>query len=667
MSKTTRVIAGIVGFVIGVPLILLIVFFITFDPNALKKQITQQLSTSLGREIAVDGPVQLGFSKGIALTLKAVRVGNPQGFTQKDFLKIGTLDLSLDTAALMTHRINITRFHLDDASIDLITLASGENNWDIKIPGSTPPTPAEQKEKAEGNKQAEATTGFRIDQVDLAEIEITKTTIRRIDAKGGKPTTVVLDKATIVPPRDGALKVEVKGKLNDAPVDANLQVEKGWGVLVAHQPSPVDAKITYGGATYALKALFEGQQNNYALKNMQANINGIEATGTVSVRTGANVPYISGNIDIPEINLTSLPRASASRQPMARVQELAAADAARAISIAAQKAAPDLSFLKAANADLDISCAKLVFKENQALEKVKTKAGLNSGVLRLSPLTADFLGVPYEGSIDVNGAAVPPTTHLVLKGKNVDFEKLGTALGGGAPLKAHGDISVDLNGQGLDQPAFMRTLSGRIEMTAGKGGVDMGSGGATAIQLVKLLYPKTTATPQQNLNCGAARFNVKNGVMNSDGILFDSPIAAVAADGKIDLVQNNADLVLHHAVKDDQAGSIINVPIRASGPLNSMSFMTEEKAVVEKAQQILMGGGEVSTGVPQVDLKVQGTNPCVAALNNPKPIMVKQAKPQDVVKGIAKSATDTYKGASDAIKGGKPADVINNLKGMFGR
>jgi uncharacterized protein involved in outer membrane biogenesis len=665
MSKVTRWIAGVIGVLIALPIIFAVIFFIAFDPEAVKTQITKQLSVAINREVRVDGKVGVSLQNGLGVKLEKVHVGNPQSFKETDFVDIGTLSLSLNWMALMQHKVDITRFHLENANIQLITNVQGENNWEIKFPM---PQQTEASKEAKANAPA-ASSGFRVDKVDFGPVEVVNSVIQQVNAKTGKSQKIEITKATIRAPLDEALKADFDGRYNGAPLTLTLFAERGWQDFTARRPTPIDLKATLNGMDYTVKGLFAQENNSYELNNMEAHALGMDVSGTVAARLDGAVPFISGHVTIPELNVPAF-SSSATPTKAAAVRPLVVAEdtPVKATPIAATSVAPDLSLLKAANADVDVTIGKLVLGEGREMTKVKTKLTLNGGRLSMNPLSAELLGVAYQGLLEINAVPAVPTTRVAIKGKDIDFEALAKAFGSTSPLKGRGDVDLDLTGQGFSEDSFKRSLNGKLEVTAGKGGVDLGSGGAAAINLVRMLYPKTTATTQQNLNCAAARFTAQNGVLHTNGLLFDSPIAAVLGEGTVDLAQDNANLLFRYAVKDESAGSILNVPMRATGSLAHLNFTPDEKGVAQKAISILTGGGQVSTGVPKVDMNVKGTNPCIAALNNPQPIMIQQAKPQEVLKDVGGKAKDLIGKGKDVLKGGaKPADMMNNLKGLFGR
>lgn len=669
MAKLMRFILGVVAFIIIVPVLLLVGLYVTIDFDGLKKEITQKASTELGRDIALNGSIGIGFEHGLALSVKDVSIGNPAGFKEKEFLKAGKISVALNWQALADHKVDVQQFVVEDANINLLTNAAGENNWEVKLPKSdevkvsaTASSAPDSASVKANSKSIEVQSNFKIEKIDLNAIEVLNTKLHQKDERSGKTQDLEIKKATINAPSAAALNVGAQGAYNKTPFTVEFTAPEGLQHLTGGKPALIDLKADYAGQSYAVKGTYTRTAKTHDIKNLNAKVMGIDVSGNLNANLEGDVPSLTGALSIPELNLASLNKnAQKSVQKRVRpaVQSLVMVDKLPASMIVAAAPAPDFKAMKAVNANIALNIGKIVFAENKSLDNFKTNLNISGGRLRLEPYSATFLNVAYKGMLEFNPTGPTPVTHLVLNGNDIDFPALAAALGSKSPLAANGDLNLDITGQGMTPDSFKNSLSGKIEMIAGKGALDMGHSGAAGINLIKMLYPRTQATEKQNINCGVLRFNADNGVLKSNGILFDSPLAAVAGEGNVDLVHDNANLLFRHAVKDVQAGSFLNVPMRATGPLANLSFMPEEKAVAEKVMSAINGGGSTSSGVPRVDPNAKG-NGCVATLNDPHPVMLEQMKTQDAAKATINQAKDVIKNI------GKPSEAIDKLKGLFG-
>lgn len=672
MKKLFNALLGLVAFIIIVPALIVAGLYVTVDVEALKKDISAKASMALGREIALHGPVGVDLENGLAVSVKDVTVGNPAGFKEKEFIKAGKVSVTLNWKALAERHVDIQHFIIEDASIHMITSASGIKNWEMtspKLPELKSEVSTDQVANPANvvadNKTVAVQSNFKIERVNLNSIEVRNATLRQIDERSGKQQELQLKNASITAPFDAALNVGAQGVYNKIPFTLEFNAPGGVQELSAGKPAQIDLKADYAGQNYMIKGVYARTATTQEIKNLVAKVMGIDVTGNLALRTDGDVQLLTGNLSAPEINLTAFNKGvqkTTGKKPRPAIQSLVMVNripARQIVDAVVPASAPDFKALKAFNAQLNLSFAKVIFAENKSLDNVKTNLNLSGGRLRLDPFSATFLNVVYSGMLDFNPVGDAPVTHLVLNGSNIDFSALAAAFNSKSPLVSHGDIAVDMTGTGLTPEAFKNTLSGKIEMVTGKGAVDLGSSGSAGIAFIKMLYPKTQASEQQNINCGIVRFTANNGMLKSNGILFDSPLAALVGEGSVDLARDQVNLLFRHAVKDQQAGSLLNVPIKATGTLANLAFVPEQNAVIEKAMNAINGGG-TTTGVPKVDPSVKG-NGCVVALNDPHPVMLEQMTAKDAAKATINQAKDIIKDM------GKSGGTLDKLKGLFGR
>ncbi len=674
-----RFIFGLVGLVVMVAVVGLAVFIFTFDFDALKKDISAQASAKYGREIALKGPMKVDFNDGLSLNVKDVTVSSPDGFSNHDFAHIGNLYVFLNWQALLNHAVDIKKVTVDDAQLVLQTNSAGKNNWDFNDPTAKP---APEDKKAIQKQAAEAPSDFRIEKIELKEVELTNTSLTQI-AANGKKSVIVLDSAEFKMPGNGALGAKAKGKYNGAAFDFNFDAEKGMQELLGGKATPVHLTATYGGASYGVKGLLAHSEKEVDITNMTATAMGLDATGNLHINIAGAKPGISGNLTIPQLNLMELQKGPVTKAAAVNVEPVGKVQA----SLIAAGPAPDLSALNAANADIRLTIQKLISSETVTLDNVATQLKLNNGVLQLNDLAFTFLGTPYRGQVEVDGHGAGQV-RIALSGTNIDFPAVAHAINAKLPVDAKGDLSMDVRGQGLTPEEITRTLAGKLELAMGKGSFDLGGGDEMAVGLIRFLFPAGTAQ-KPSMDCLGARFNVANGTFTTNGLVMDTNLATIGGEGSFNPSAQNINMLMRPVAKGAQTASLLQVPVRISGSTAHPSFMPEESAVVQKVTAILQGNrGPVSSGVPQVTPGT-GNNACIAALNNPKPIMVTPPTPKEALKETVNTATQGYKNIRDQIKGAlngstnnaapattgtqqpannnNPAAVINNLKGLFGK
>ncbi|HVY12989.1 MAG TPA: AsmA family protein, partial [Alphaproteobacteria bacterium] len=480
-----KAILGLVVFLVVAPVIAIGIFVLTFDPNAFKNQVTQQVSQTLGREVTVAGPVNLSFHNGVALGLKQVSIGNPAGFPDKDFAKVDTLFVSLNWQALLMRKVDVSQVTLSDASLALVTNTAGKNNGDFDF-GKKQPVPQPPGTKPQANIVDEVKTAasegrapdLSINSVALNNVEITNASVTQVDMRGNKRQEFAIKHAQLKIPASGTFHAEGSGAINGAAFDMRLDTKKSLREVKEGTPIPLDLHLAYGNQTYDVKADLSWKGKTYRLASMDLKAMGASFSGDLTADLGGALPYLTGNITTPEFNLTHM---SSSAEAPVSDGKLRATPI-----VAAAPAQPNLAFLRSFNSDLGFATPKLVLSGAMALENVSTRIKVASGVLTLDPLKATYNGQPWQGMLSADASA---NVRVALRASNVDYEKMAASFGGKSPVNSHGDISFDLTGRGLTAQAFMATMNGRLEATMGPGDVAWNGNSGLSGALTKTLVP----------------------------------------------------------------------------------------------------------------------------------------------------------------------------------
>ncbi len=99
------------------------------DPNDFKPRIAESVRAATGRDIALDGPIRIGFSATPTLQAERVRLSNPPGFSRPDMATLSKVEARLALWPLLRGRLEIVRLTLTEPDLLLETDASGQSNW----------------------------------------------------------------------------------------------------------------------------------------------------------------------------------------------------------------------------------------------------------------------------------------------------------------------------------------------------------------------------------------------------------------------------------------------------------------------------------------------------------------------------------------------------------
>jgi AsmA family protein len=140
MRKRTRILAGVVAFVVLVP-VAVVVIVATMDWNSAKPWVQQRASAAFGRTVEIQGDLDavwhwrrsIGgedrWSPGFRFTAGGVRIGNPDWAKRPQFAELQALDIDLRMLPLLWRRLDIPSVRLVHPSLDLEQRKGGSNNW----------------------------------------------------------------------------------------------------------------------------------------------------------------------------------------------------------------------------------------------------------------------------------------------------------------------------------------------------------------------------------------------------------------------------------------------------------------------------------------------------------------------------------------------------------
>lgn len=97
--------------------------------NFLKPRIAAQVEATTGRELSIDGDVEIDLLPRPRITLHEVSLANPDWAETPDFVELDRLRLAPDLLALATGRLALARIDVDAPVVRLIDRSDGTANW----------------------------------------------------------------------------------------------------------------------------------------------------------------------------------------------------------------------------------------------------------------------------------------------------------------------------------------------------------------------------------------------------------------------------------------------------------------------------------------------------------------------------------------------------------
>lgn len=214
------------------------------DSAALKSQATQQVRTATGRDLNIDGNLEIRVFPAPALTANGVRLSNAPGAAAEQMVTLKAVEVRVALVPLLSGQVQVERVRLLEPVIEIEAFADGRTNLEFQPqdarPGMAAQTPQTQS-SAPSSPTAENAPNIRLDN-----IEIVDGLVRYRDAKAGTVEQVQDINTTL---RAGSLNgpFEAQGEARVRGVP--LAFEVSLGQIIAQRTVPVNAVIhAPGGA-----------------------------------------------------------------------------------------------------------------------------------------------------------------------------------------------------------------------------------------------------------------------------------------------------------------------------------------------------------------------------------------------------------------------------------
>jgi len=196
-------IAGTVFFLIIALMAAVYVFLYTFDYNKLKPRIARMVKDATGRELSIDGEIDLAIGLLPALVVTDITFANASWGSQPQMIKVDKLQAQVRLLPLLTKDVELSKIAFAGVAVLLETKPDGQGNWEL---------PAD--ESATRDAGASALTKISADNIRLENLDLTFH-----DGKTGSTTQVHLADLKVAKQAAGdKLAVDLRADYNGRPL-----------------------------------------------------------------------------------------------------------------------------------------------------------------------------------------------------------------------------------------------------------------------------------------------------------------------------------------------------------------------------------------------------------------------------------------------------------------
>lgn len=567
LKKLLFLILGIVAVVV----IAAVSFVLLFDPNNFREDIAAKVKQTTGRDLVIEGDIELALFPWLAINVGKTTLGNATGFGEEPFASFEEARLSVKVIPMLLHRkVSVGTAALDSLQLNLQVAGNGRSNWQDFIDASEA-----QDEVVDSGDAADAGS------IDIASIEITNAAVSYSDAQLGESyrlTDFNLASGTVELGAPIALAGDFNFELQPADLAGDFAIEtvmildsdagtvafpdveiSTLGVDIDANVAPfsyVDDAVPTAAIqvdAFSLKSLMQALNIEAPLTADPDALGKVIVDATASMRPEAIVlsdlvlvvddTKFQGSLSLAgdAVGTISFELAGDSMnldRYMAPAEEGAVAgDEAIPVEIPAD-------LIRSLNLRGSLTLAEATLS---GMQFTGVELGLNAagGSLRLYPISADFFGGKYQGDVRINASSGSPVLSVNENINNVDLGSLAVAMFDQENITGAINGSFQLSGKGDDLAAIQRSLNGSISMELTDGTWE-GTDVWYELRRARALYKREEA-PEPELPA-RTRFStvtatgpVTNGVFRNDDLHAELPFMLLTGKGDVDFAAAEVD------------------------------------------------------------------------------------------------------------------------------
>jgi uncharacterized protein involved in outer membrane biogenesis len=650
MTLARKVLLWCLAIFLAVVAIVLVVVA-TFDWNRVKPVINDKVSEQLGRPFAINGNLAVLWSRAPEETgwrswlpwprfvAEDITLGNTDWAKAPQMVSLQKVEFRLAPLPLLWRSVTIPRIDLTQPTASLERLADGRNNWTFTLKPSDPNEPPSESPWVVDI----GAIGFDKGQVKVDDQSL-KTQIELLIDPLGKPVPFaeIVGKPKAeqtaeqgATPQDYAFGWKLKGQYKGQALSGNGKVGGLLALQDSRQPFPVQASVQIGTTKVSLAGTLTDPKNFGAL-DLRLQLAGT-SLGNLYPLTGVTLPdtpayatdghlraqlrdpagmqfhyeQFNGSIGDSDIHgdlsyIAGQPRPKLSgtltsnQVRFADLAPLIGADSkaeqkARGVTSKqpSNKVLPVEEFRterwRDMDADVTFTGKRIVHSEKLPFNDLNAHVLLDDGKLSLDPLRFGVAGGQLTSTIRLDGSRTPMQGRAQLSARNFKLKELFPTF---APLQTsfgalHGD--VDLSGTGNSVAALLGTSNGDVRMLINDGAVSRELMELAGLNVGNYVVGKLFGDKDVRINCAAADMGVKDGVLTTRMVVFDTENALIHVDGTANFKTEQLDMTI-----DPQSKGVRIISLRS--PLYVRGTFKKPDAGVKTVPLLARGAGMLALG-----------------------------------------------------------------------
>ena len=415
-----------------------VVALLTIDPNNYKGQISSAVKQATGRDFSIAGDIDVLFYPVLGFKAAGLEMGNPSGFSEKNFINADEVQAGLKIIPLLRRKIEVTTVRLMAPNITVIKGKDGKTN--LAFP----------------KKEAVANAETAKLNISIEGIEVSKAKVTYIDKVTGK--TTIIDALNLKMPgyaagRDIPVSFDVVLN-NPAPakpmifdLNATMKADPDKGQFTFRN---LKSNVDLGGARAAITAHINLniKTQNIGISDLEADWQGTAVKGKADIKNFAK-PDVTFDLSSPSVDVDVLfPKKTGQANGH---KQLLPAALLRTVTL---KGAVSVGALKA---------------DGLLYNDLRINVNGRDGIVNADPLTFAMYDGAMTSRLQIDTRNAAPAFSFSGSLQGVEVGKLLMARMGQDYLTGVANVNFDLNARGNSVSALNKSAGGQVAFDFGKG------------------------------------------------------------------------------------------------------------------------------------------------------------------------------------------------------
>jgi AsmA protein len=242
------------------------------------------------------------------------------------------------------------------------------------------------------------------------------------------------------------------------------------------------------------------------------------------------------------------------------------------------------------DADVQLRAGRLRSSTALALEKLESHLQLRDSVLTLDPLNFGLAGGQLNAKITLDGRVQPIQAHAQLRARKMLLAQLLPTFDLGKSSIGQVNGEFDLSGSGNSVGRMLASAHGKLGMVVEGGQVSKLMMEKAGLHLWEILSLNLTGDRLVKLRCAVADFDVAQGVMKAQALVFDTQVTTLIGTGSVDLRRETLDLTFSPKTKNTS-------PVALHSPIYIRGTFAQPAISIDKARVAARAVGAVVLGI----------------------------------------------------------------------